>query len=57
MIQLLEQHIKALGWTMVDVKGISPTICMHKIILEEGCNNSIESQRRLNPEMRKVVMK
>ncbi|KAL4351851.1 hypothetical protein GQ457_06G014510 [Hibiscus cannabinus] len=51
------QYKKAIGWTMVDLKGISPTICMHKIMLEECHSNSVEPQRRLNPAMKKVVMK
>ncbi|KAK8595272.1 hypothetical protein V6N13_123152 [Hibiscus sabdariffa] len=42
---------------MADLKGINPTICMHKIILEECHSNSVEPQRRLNPAMKKVVMK
>ncbi|KAL4377420.1 hypothetical protein GQ457_02G021700 [Hibiscus cannabinus] len=58
LIFLLSQYKKAIGWTMVDLKGISPTICMHKIILEECHSNSVEPQRRLlNPTMKKVVMK
>ncbi|KAK9034765.1 hypothetical protein V6N11_076822 [Hibiscus sabdariffa] len=52
-----ESHQKAIGWTMADLKGISPTICMHKIMLEECHSNSVEPQRRLNPAMTKVVMK
>ncbi|KAK8554077.1 hypothetical protein V6N12_031055 [Hibiscus sabdariffa] len=51
------QYKKAIGWTMADLKGINPTICMHKIILEECHSNSVEPQRRLNPAMKKVVMK
>ncbi|KAE8655271.1 Mitogen-activated protein kinase 14 [Hibiscus syriacus] len=31
----LMQHKKAIGWNMVDLKGISPTICMHKIQVED----------------------
>ncbi|KAK9033264.1 hypothetical protein V6N11_018297 [Hibiscus sabdariffa] len=57
LINLLSQYKKAIGWTMVDLKGISPTICMHKIILEECHSNSVELQRRLNPAIKKVVMK
>ncbi|XP_070004108.1 uncharacterized protein [Nicotiana sylvestris] len=26
----------AIGWTMVDIKGIIPAYCVHKILLEEG---------------------
>ena len=38
-------------------EGISPSICMHKIILEENAKTSIEHQRRLNPFMKEVVIK
>ncbi|XP_070017904.1 uncharacterized protein [Nicotiana sylvestris] len=42
---------------MVDVKGINPAFCMHKIRLEEGHKPSREHQRRLNPNMKEVVKK
>ncbi|KAE8719115.1 putative glutathione S-transferase [Hibiscus syriacus] len=57
LLSVLMQHKKAIGWTMVDFKGISPTICMHKILLEDCHDNSIEPKRRLNPVMKQVVMK
>ena len=41
----------------MDIKGISPSLCMHKILLEDCCNNSVEHQRRLNPIMKEVVKK
>ena len=42
---------------MADIKGISPTLCMHKILLEENSKNHIEGQRRLNPIMKEVLKK
>ena len=39
------------------MKGISPSICMHKILLKENAKTSIEHQRRLNPIMKEVVRK
>ncbi|KAL4283785.1 hypothetical protein GQ457_16G021310 [Hibiscus cannabinus] len=57
LINMLAKHKKAIGWSIADIKGISPAICSHKILLEEGHNNSIEAQRRLNPAMKQVVMK
>ena len=42
---------------MTDIKGISPTLCMHKILLEDNSKNNIEGQRRLNPIMKEVVKK
>ena len=49
LVNVLERYKKAIGWTMVDIKRVSPSICMHKILLEDYYNNSIEQQRRLNP--------
>ncbi|KAK8701652.1 hypothetical protein V6N13_020035 [Hibiscus sabdariffa] len=57
VVNLLKQYKKALGWTMNDLNGISPTTCMHKILLDDCLSNSVEPQRRLNPAMKKVVMK
>ncbi|KAK9020038.1 hypothetical protein V6N11_054536 [Hibiscus sabdariffa] len=42
VVNLLKQYNKVLGWTMADLKGISPIICMHKILLDECQNNSME---------------
>ena len=52
---VLREHRTTLGWTISDIKGISPSICMHKILMEELYKPSIEPQRRLNPAMKEVV--
>ena len=52
---MLKKHKKALGWSIDDIKRISPSICMHKILMEENYKLSIEHQRRLNPNMKEVV--
>ena len=52
---MLREHRTALGWTISDIKGISPSICMHKILMEELYKLSIKHQRRLNPAMKEVV--
>ncbi|KAJ9552364.1 hypothetical protein OSB04_016409 [Centaurea solstitialis] len=57
LVELLKLHTKAIGWTIADLKGISPSICQHKIILEEKDFTSVEPQRRLNPVMKEVVKK
>ncbi|KAI3678307.1 hypothetical protein L6452_37594 [Arctium lappa] len=57
MIAMLKLHTKAIGWTIADLKGISPTICQHKIILENKDFTSVEPQRRLDPMMKEVVKK
>ena len=44
-----------MAWSISDIKGVSPIICMHKILMDESYKPSIEHQRRLNPAMKKVV--
>ncbi|XP_044500229.1 uncharacterized protein LOC123221442 [Mangifera indica] len=36
LVQILKKHKTAIGWTITDIKGISPSTCMHRIHLEEG---------------------
>ncbi|XP_026396921.1 uncharacterized protein LOC113291624 [Papaver somniferum] len=55
LVNVLQEHKTAIGWTIVYLKGISPADCMHHIYLEEGAKTSREMQRRLNPNMKKVV--
>ena len=57
MVDVLGKYRKAIGWTMEDIKRISPSICMHKILLDDCYSNSVEQQRRLNPIMMEVVKK
>ncbi|XP_070039345.1 uncharacterized protein [Nicotiana tomentosiformis] len=56
-LAVLQKRKKAIGWTLVDIWGISPTFFMHKIKLEEGAKPSIEHQRRLNEAIQEVVKK
>ncbi|CAN6547458.1 unnamed protein product [Malus baccata var. baccata] len=55
LVRVLKEYKTAIGWTLADIKGISPTTCMHRILLEEGSKTSREAQRRLNPPMMEVV--
>ncbi|XP_060177712.1 uncharacterized protein LOC132607635 [Lycium barbarum] len=54
VLRVLRDRIRALGWSIADIRGISSSFCMHKILLEEGSKPSIECQRRLNPIMKEV---
>lgn len=53
----LRKHRRTLGYSLEDIPGISPELCMHMIHLEEGSKNSIEHQRKLNPNLKDVVKK
>ena len=57
LLEILKTHRTALGWTIADIKGISPLICTHRIHLEEDVKPSRQPQRQLNPIMKEVVKK
>ncbi|XP_024033498.1 uncharacterized protein LOC112095624 [Citrus clementina] len=57
LVDVLGKYRKAIEWTMADIKGINLSICMHKILLEDCCSNSVEQHRRLNPIMKEVMKK
>lgn len=40
---------------IANIKGISPSTCLHRILLEENSKSSKQAQRRLNPPMVEVV--
>ena len=40
LLEILRTHKTAIGWTIADIKGISPLICTHRIHLEEDVKPS-----------------
>ena len=52
-----KKHRAAIGYTLDDLKGISPTLCQHKINLKKDAKLVIDHQRRLNHKMKEVVRK
>ena len=57
VVETLRKHQEAIAWSIEDLKGINPSICRHKILMEENAMTSIEHQRRLNLVMKEVVKK
>ena len=43
LLRVLRDHKDALGWSLVDLKGIRPSMCMHRILLEDGRKPSMEA--------------
>ena len=37
LFEILRTHRSAIGWTIADIKGISPLICTHRIHFGRGC--------------------
>ncbi|CAL0324442.1 unnamed protein product [Lupinus luteus] len=57
LIEVLKKNAGAIGWTLADLHGISPSYCMHKIHMEDDYKPVAQPQRRLNPTMKEVVKK
>ena len=57
LLNLLKKHKKVIGYSINDLKGISPAFCTHRIQLEEQYKPVVEHQRRLIHAMRDVVKK
>ncbi|XP_044470577.1 uncharacterized protein LOC123199614 [Mangifera indica] len=51
----LRAYRKTIGYNIHDIKGISLTICMHRIHMLDDFKPTIEHQRKLNPIMKEVV--
>ena len=57
LLEILRKYKEAIAWSIEDLKGISPSICMHKILLNDDAKTLVEHQRRLNLVMKDVVRK
>ena len=57
LVAVLEKYRSINGYSLQDLKGISPKLCTHRIPMEPDHKPSREHQRRLNDAMREVVKK
>ena len=57
LLEILRKYKEDIAWSIEDLKAISPSICMHKILLNGNAKTSIEHRRRLNLMMKEVVKK
>jgi hypothetical protein len=51
LLETLRKHRGDMGYTLDDLKGISPTICQHAINMEPDAKPVVEHQCRLIPKM------
>ena len=57
LMMILRKHRGSFGYSMEELKGISPSIATHRIYMEEGAKPVIKHQRKLNLMMKEVVRK
>ena len=43
LLRVLRDHKDALGWSLADLNRIRPSMCMHRILLEDGHKPSVEA--------------
>jgi hypothetical protein len=55
LLKKLRKHRASIAYTLDDLKGISPTLCQHKINMKPDAKPVVDHQRRLNPKMKEVV--
>ena len=55
LLTVLRKNREAIGWTIADIKGISPSIVQHWIHLIEEAKPKRDPQRRLNPIMQEAI--
>ena len=49
LLKTLKKHHAAIGYTLDDLRGISPTLWQHKRKLDKYAKPVVDHQRRLNP--------
>lgn len=57
LLMVLRKYPAALGYIISDLRGISPSVCMHIILLEEDSKTFRKHKRRRNPIISDVVRK
>jgi hypothetical protein len=57
LVATLEKYQSIIGYSLKDLKGISPMLCTHRIPMQQEHKPIHEHQRRLNNAMKEVVKK
>nr|GEY66791.1 reverse transcriptase domain-containing protein [Tanacetum cinerariifolium] len=57
LLKVLKSLKRAIAWKIIDIKGINPRFCTHKILMEEDYKLVVQSQTRVNPKIHEVIKK
>ncbi|GJW14767.1 hypothetical protein Tco_0018900 [Tanacetum coccineum] len=57
LLEVLQNHKRAITWSIADIKGIDSSFYTHKILMEDEFKPSVQPQRRVNPNINEVVKK
>ncbi|GJX94237.1 reverse transcriptase domain-containing protein [Tanacetum coccineum] len=54
LLVFLKNTKGAIAWSITDIKGIDSSFCTHKILMEDEFKPTIQPQRRVNPNIKKL---
>ncbi|GJW68282.1 reverse transcriptase domain-containing protein [Tanacetum coccineum] len=57
LLKVLKSHKRAIAWKISDIKGIDPSFCTHKILMEDYFKATVQHQRSINPKIHEVIKK
>ncbi|GJS48732.1 hypothetical protein Tco_0598853 [Tanacetum coccineum] len=57
LLKVLKSHKRAIAWKISNIKGIDPSFCTHKILMEDDFKLAVQHQRRVNPKIHEVIKK
>ncbi|GKC38297.1 hypothetical protein Tco_1050681 [Tanacetum coccineum] len=57
LLKVLKSQKWAIAWKISDIKGIDPSFCTHKILMEDDFKPAIQHQRRVNLKIHEVIKK
>ncbi|GKF37070.1 reverse transcriptase domain-containing protein, partial [Tanacetum coccineum] len=57
LLKVLKSHKRAIAWKISEIKGIDPSFCTHKILMEDDFKPAVQHQRRVNPKIHEVIDK
>ncbi|GJW36843.1 reverse transcriptase domain-containing protein [Tanacetum coccineum] len=57
LLKVLKSHKWAISWKFSDIKGIDPSFCTHKILMEDDFKPVVQHQRRVNLKIHEVIKK
>ncbi|GJX80291.1 reverse transcriptase domain-containing protein [Tanacetum coccineum] len=57
LLKVLKSHKRAIAWKISDIKGIDPSFCTHKILMEDDFKPAVQHQRKVNPKIHEVIKK
>ena len=55
LLEVLRRNEEAISWTLTKLKGLDPSLCTHRIFLEDESRPVRAAQRRLNPKVWEAV--